>query len=453
MSRPCRVGIDGTTWQNDRGFGRFTRAIVRALVARGEREGFHYTLVVDQDPQDAGTPDEPGGRAVAGADAEAGAGADAEAGAGAGAEARASSRGNEDAFGGYPAALEILSVRTGRPTTESAVGKGARSPRDLLRLGRAAGRANFDVFLFPAVYSYFPLWSRTPCSVVFHDTIAERFPALVFPTLRNRLLWNAKVALAKRQARRAVTVSHASARDLELRLGIAKERIDLVSEAADPLFRRVEDPARLAAARDRVGCEAGSPLLLAVGGLSPHKNLRRLLHAMPAVFERHPAARLAIVGDTSGKGFFDEVAELQQLVGEQPALAKRVRFTGFVSDDELVALYSAATLLVFPSLWEGFGLPAIEAMACGLPVAASSRGSLPEVVADAGRYFDPENTGEMSRVIDEMLAAAAIGGLEPMRERGLALAASYSWPRAAAELEESLRRCLAAPHSPAEAAR
>jgi glycosyltransferase involved in cell wall biosynthesis len=350
-----------------------------------------------------------------------------------------------------------------RPTTESAVGEGARSPGDLLRLGRAAGRAGFDVFLFPAVYSYFPLLSRTPCAVVFHDTIAERFPELVFPTRRNRIFWNAKVALAKRQAKRAVTVSRASARDLELRLGVPAERIDVVSEAADPQFRPLDDPARLAAARSRVGCQGGEPLLLAVGGLSPHKNLRRLLAAMPAVFERHPAARLAIVGDTSGKGFFDEADALQRAVREQPLLSERVCFTGFVSDEDLVALYNAATLLVFPSLWEGFGLPAIEAMACGLPVAASARGSLPEIVADAGRYFDPESVDEMTRVIDELLAlnaADATHGLEGLRARGLALAASYSWPRAAAELEESLRRCargdgarLGAPDSQAQAAR
>ena len=385
-----------------------------------DRRGFHYTLVLDYDPR--AVSQDPGQRL--------------------------------DSLFELPQGLEILHVPTGRPTTESAVGAGARSPRDLLRLGRAAGRARFDVFLFPAVYSYFPLLSRTPCAVVFHDTIAERFPELVFPTPRNRWFWNAKVALAKRQARRAVTVSHASAHDLETRLGIASERIDVMSEAADPQFQRTTDPSRLAAARARAGCEGAAPLLLAVGGLSPHKNLRRLLEAMPAVLERHPTTRLAIVGDTSGKGFFDEAEALQRMVRERPILAERVHFTGFISDDELVALYSTATLLVFPSLWEGFGLPAIEAMACGLPVAASARGSLPEIVADAGRYFDPESSDDMSRVIDELLTLEASGGLQPLRERGLALAGSYSWSRAAAELQESLRRCAGAPmHSSAEAAR
>jgi alpha-1,3-rhamnosyl/mannosyltransferase len=409
MSRPLRVGIDGTTWRNDRGFGRFTREIVKALAARAESEGFRYTLVVDHDPHPPAT----SAAATAGWEVE------------------------------LPSGTDLLHVPTGRPTIESAVGEGARSPLDLLRLGRAAGRARFDVFLFPAVYSYFPLLSRTPCAVVFHDTIAERFPELVFPRRRNRLFWNAKVALAKRQAQRAVTVSRASARDLESLLGIPAERIDVVSEAADPQFRPLDDAARLSAARSRAGCHGAEPLLLAVGGLSPHKNLRRLLTAMPAVFERHPEARLAIVGDTSGKGFFDEAEALQRAVRDQPVLAERVCFTGFVSDDELVALYNAATLLVFPSLFEGFGLPAIEAMACGLPVAASARGSLPEIVADAGRYFDPESVDEMTRVINELLSREASQVLQSLRARGLALAASYSWARAAAELEESLRRCAA----------
>jgi glycosyltransferase involved in cell wall biosynthesis len=191
-----------------------------------------------------------------------------------------------------------------------------------------------------------------------------------------------------------------------------------------------------------VECDETTPLLIAVGGLSPHKNLRRLVQAMPSVCERFPRTRLAIVGDTSGKGFFDEATALQRMVSDDPALRERVCFTGFVSDDDLVALYSAASLLVFPSLWEGFGLPAIEAMACGLPVAASNRGSLPEVVADAGRYFEPECVRDIARVICELLALEETGGLTALGKRGIALAGAYSWPRAAAELEESLRRCI-----------
>ena len=198
---------------------------------------------------------------------------------------------------------------------------------------------------------------------------------------------------------------------------------------------------RLAAARRLAGCQAEEPLLLAVGGLSPHKNLRRLFDAIPPLLKQHPRARLAIVGDLSGQGFYDEASALQRVVAERPLLAEHVRFTGFVTDDELVALYSAATLLVFPSLWEGFGLPAIEAMACGLPVAASHSGSLPEVVGDAGRYFDPQSTADISRVLDEMLIAEAAGDLAALGARGRVLAARNSWSRAAAELEDSLRRC------------
>ena len=255
------------------------------------------------------------------------------------------------------------------------------------------------------------------------------------------MLWNAKVALAKRQARRVVSVSQASARDLETLLGIPRGRIDVISEAADARFQPVRDAKRLAAARRLAGCQSDEPLLLAVGGLSPHKNLRRLLDALPWLLERHPDARLAIVGDLSGRGFHDEAAALQHSVANRPLLAARVRFTGFVTDDDLVDLYSAATLLVFPSLWEGFGLPAIEAMACGLPVAASHTGSLPEVVGDAGRYFDPHDAADISRVLDEMLIADAAGELAALGARGRVLAASHSWPRAAAELEQSLRHC------------
>jgi glycosyltransferase involved in cell wall biosynthesis len=437
MPRVLRVGVDGTTWSNDRGFGRFTREIVKALVGRAEPEGFHYTLLLDErsradsscDPvvPGEGGPDESPSASRA-ADTPAYTPAD-----------------KPDQLASSHAALEILRVATSRPTSGAAAGSDARSALDLLRLGRAAGSGRFDVFLFPAVYSYFPLLARTPCSVVFHDTIAERFPELVFATRRNQLLWNGKVALARRQARRVIAVSQASARDLATRLRIPRERIDVVSEAADARFQPVREPGRLAAARLLAGCQGDEPLLLAVGGLSPHKNLRRLLEAMPALLERHPSARLAIVGDLSGRGFYDEAESLQRAVTQHPLLAERVRFTGFVSDDQLVNLYSAATLLVFPSLWEGFGLPAIEAMACGLPVAASHSGSLPEVAGDAGRYFDPSDAADISRVLDEMLRAAAAGGLVRLSERGRVLAARNSWSRAAAELEHSLRRTAQPP--------
>ncbi len=391
MNRPIEVGIDGTTWGNERGFGRFTREIVKALAAR--RGEFRYTLLVDQEPRAC-----------------------------------------------VPNAVRVLRVATRKTVTESAVGSGSRLLSDLWALSRAAAGANFGLFFFPAVYSYFPLLSRVPCAVAFHDTVAERYPDLVFPTRRNRWFWRAKIALASRQARRVITVSHASAKDLEDILGIARNRIDVVSEAADSRFMRLSDSSAADATRTRYGIRDRVPFLIYVGGLNPHKNLLSLLRCFPRVLEACPDTHLVIVGDTSGRDFYNEAAELQRCVRSTSVLQPRVHFTGFVSDEDLVALYNGATALVLPSLWEGFGLPAIEAMACGLPVLASRRGSLPETVGEAGLFFDPESTEEMVAVIIRLLVDSGLQ--KELSQRSLERAASYSWDRAAGLVEDSFRRCL-----------
>src|SRR5688572_11483241 len=184
------IGVDGTTWYNERGFGRFTRELVKALARRNE---LSYTLVLDREP-DREMP------------------------------------------------LPVLVHRTKRTVTQAAVGMGHRSLSDMLSLSRAVSQAQFDLFFFPAVYSYFPLLSRAPCVVCFHDTIAERYPKLTFPSRKNALFWNLKSQLARLQSTRIMTVSQASAEDLSLVLRMKRERIDVVTEAADPIFRVVPAP-------------------------------------------------------------------------------------------------------------------------------------------------------------------------------------------------------------------
>jgi alpha-1,3-rhamnosyl/mannosyltransferase len=389
--RALHVGVDATTWRNDRGFGRFTRELMTALAAR--EAGFRYTLFFDQPPEEQ-----------------------------------------------MPAGVDVVSASTRRNLAESAVGTTSRSPSYLVKMGGLLRKARCDLFFFPAVYSYFPIFTRTPCVVCYHDTTAERLPHLLFPSRLNHRLWQAKTALARLQTTRAMTVSQSSAADVERILRIPRDRIDVVTEAADAIFRVLDDADAHARARDRCGVPAKAALLVYVGGMNPHKNLLGLLQAMPAVASACPEVFLTIVGDTSGKGFWDDVPALQAFVRTTPPLDQYVRFTGRLSDQDLVELLNGAAALVLPSLWEGFGLPAVEAMACGVPVLASDRGSLPEVVANAGRFFDPEDPAAIAACISEFLRDPT--SWPRHRAAALARARTFTWSRAAELAEDCFRRCV-----------
>jgi glycosyltransferase involved in cell wall biosynthesis len=192
----------------------------------------------------------------------------------------------------------------------------------------------------------------------------------------------------------------------------------------------VQQPGALAAVRERYSIP-GAPYVLAVGTVQPRKNYARLIAAMHELPDHH----LVIVG---GKGWLEgPIYE----AARAPGAARRVHFTGFADDADLPALYSGAAAFAFPSLYEGFGLPILEAMACGTPVVAANASSLPEVAGDAAVLVDPLDTGALADALRRVTSDADFA--EALRARGFEQARRFTWEAAARQLVEVYRRVLA----------
>lgn len=254
-----------------------------------------------------------------------------------------------------------------------------------------------------------------------HDLSFERAPDATPPQLLRFL--KRVVPQSVRRAGHVIADSQATARDLTVLYDVQPDRITVIYSGVDERFRPLDAPqigARRAPLPD------GMPFVLTVGTLQPRKNHLTLVRAFARIARRLPDLQLVIAG---GKGWmYDQVtAEVTRL-----NLGERVRFIGFVDDADLPDLYRAARVFAFPSLYEGFGLPPLEAMACGVPVVVSNASSLPEVVGDAGLLVEPLDVDGLAEaliraVTDEAWRAQAIA-------RGLARARQFTWRRSAEQL-------------------
>lgn len=314
------------------------------------------------------------------------------------------------------------------------VSLGYKPWRMLVLLGQLA-RVGFDRLLTGATLFHatehllLPL-RYVPTVLTVHDLIFRHLPDHHKPL--NRWYLNLAMPLFCRRASHLIAVSDQTRDDLIMLYGLPAEKISVVHEAAAPHFR--PQPAeKVEAVRRRYGLP--DRYLLSVGTIEPRKNLIRLLEA----FERLYADRLTdgwVVVGKRGWLYDDFFARLEQ----SPA-RNAVVLPGYVADEDLPAVYAGAQALVFPTLYEGFGLPVLEAMACGTPVVASDTSSVPEVGGSAALYFDPTDVEGMVEAISRLLRDLALQA--ELRRRGLARAGEFSWSKTAGETETVYQRVLA----------
>ncbi len=275
---------------------------------------------------------------------------------------------------------------------------------------------HLGVTLYHSPYYMMPFWPGVPTVVTLHDLIPLRYPHLF--TREQRLVYRIATRLAVRAARRVVTVSAAAAQDISDLLRVPAERVVVIPAAADPTFRP-QSASAIAATRGRLSLPPRYALY--VGTNKPHKNLVRLIEAWARVHVGDATLVIAGVWDAR----FPEAQRRAAALG----VSDSVHFLGRVAEADLPALYAGALLFVFPSEHEGFGLPVIEAMACGVPVACSSAASLAEVAGEAALHFAPHDVESMAAAIGALLADTDLRA--EMSRRGTARAAQFSWATAA----------------------
>jgi glycosyltransferase involved in cell wall biosynthesis len=286
-----------------------------------------------------------------------------------------------------------------------------------LSLSRAVATDRPDVLFVPA--HVLPLWPRLPTVVTIHDLGFRFFPDAHRPLAR--LYLELSTRWAARRANRIIAISESTRRDLVEHYGVPEERIRVVYEAAGVAFRPTHDPAVV----QRQGLSPGQ-YLLAVGTLQPRKNLSGLLRGYRLYADGvDQPLPLALVGQP-GWGVAALEREIPRL-----GLDRLVHRLGYVADEDLPALYSGAFAYLQPSLYEGFGLTVLEAMACGTPVIASNSSSLPEVVGGTNLLVDPRSPPAIAGAIRELIERPALRA-EAART-GRQRAASFSWERCAQE--------------------
>jgi glycosyltransferase involved in cell wall biosynthesis len=303
----------------------------------------------------------------------------------------------------------------------------ARLVREHILIPLACRRERIDILHCPK--SAIPYFTPCPVVVTLHDLIPLHHPET--EKLAARLYWGLQIPIAAKRSSFIITDSEHARQEIIADFRVAPEKIKAIMLGFDPSMLKPRDPGAGASLREKYGLPG--EYILYVGTIQPRKNLGTLIEAFSRLkSQARFTGKLVIVGR---KGWlYDKLfARIEEL-----HLGKEVVFTGFVPDEDLPYIYDGARLFVYLSLFEGFGLPPLEAMACGVPVITSDTTSLPEVVGNAGITIPPTDVAAVTEALGRVLGNTLLAA--HMRENGLTRARQFSWEKAAAETLGIYRR-------------
>ena len=305
----------------------------------------------------------------------------------------------------------------------------ARALSEVALVGRLASQRRLDVLHSVALLG--PLRTTARSVITVADVTWLREPKSIDRT--TRLIWRTLVPLVVRRAARVITHSEASRREIVEDLPVEPDHVDVIPHGPGTSADSVHTPERQLRTELKLG---KGPIVLAVSALSAHKNVATLVEALPAIVRAHPEVVLVVPGNRTDYG-----ARLEALAGSL-GVGPSLVLPGWVSEAQLEGLFRAASCFAFPSIREGFGLPVLEAMRRGVPVACSNSSAMPEVAGEAAIYFDPHRPTEIAGAINRLLTDRTFA--ERLSERGRHRASMFSWHRAALETMASYESAMSA---------
>jgi glycosyltransferase involved in cell wall biosynthesis len=299
-----------------------------------------------------------------------------------------------------------------------------------MRLPSLLIRDQVDVLHAPGYIM--PLAPGVPTVVTIPDVISFLLPRLC--ETANRLYFRLFLPAVSRRAGRIITMSESSRKDIIRVLGVDRVKIDVIHSGVHSSFVPIADESELRGIRAKYGLP--DRLVLFVGKLEPKKNIVRIIQAFSLLKEKYAIPHDLVIVGPKGWLFGDIFKAVDEL-----RLHRRVHFLGHVPRSDLPYLYNAADVFVFPSLYEGFGFPPLEAMACGTPVVTSSVSAIPEMVGDGALMVEPTDVGAISRAVYSILTEENLR--EELREKGRQRVKLFSWTKTARKTLGVYEECLA----------